>query len=223
MKTFFNRLSLKKQKEMRKSYVIVGLVLIILAGLLYISLKLNLDESIQKVFSSKNDGQDSLSNSNSGNENSEDGSQNSGSGSGGGGGSSSSGSSSGGESSGSTASDSSSSSNCQETLISYSLTNPSKFSNCTEYQGPTCAKKTVDCALTVQNLDRDATGLFEIRFNFFETESNILDSALVSQTLSPREIETFRKSMEFQGENADKNLTCNSIKETIPTKLVCTT
>ena len=94
MKTFFNRLSLKKQKEMRKSYVIVGLVLIILAGLLYISLKLNLDESIQKVFSSKNDGQDSLSNSNSGNENSEDGSQNSGSGSRGGGGSRSSGSSS---------------------------------------------------------------------------------------------------------------------------------
>ena len=106
--------------------------------------------------------------------------------------------------------------------ISYSLKNFEKTQTCNQYDQGACINKTVTCSLQLTNLDFETSGTFEMRFNFFEAgQDEILESLTDSHNVGPRSPVIFSTSAQFQGPDADKDLTCNFHTEQIPKKEVC--
>ncbi len=117
---------------------------------------------------------------------------------------------------------SSSNSGCVLNKISYSLKNFEKTSTCNLYDGNICIDKTAYCSVEATNLDFEISGTFEIGFSFFEQgQEEILYSATDSQVLEPRNSGIFEVTANFQGQDANKDLTCSFNTEQVPTREIC--
>ena len=129
---------------------------------------------------------------------------------------------------GGVAGSSGSTSGCATQQISYSAANFNANSVCNNQdENGFCIDKTVTCSITINNLDGEIGGIFEISFKFFEqgNSGNILFLASSESFLEPGEQHTFEGifNVQSQGEQGDanKDLTCFYNTINIPRKEVC--
>jgi len=134
----------------------------------------------------------------------------------------------GGSAIGGVAGSSGSTSGCATQQISYSAANFNANSVCNNQdENGFCIDKTVTCSITINNLDGEIGGIFEISFKFFEqgNSGNILFSTSSELFLEPGEQHTFEGifNVQSQGEQGDanKDLTCFYNTINIPRKEVC--
>ncbi len=112
--------------------------------------------------------------------------------------------------------------NCKMQQIQYSLKNFKNSVECTNVGADGCIKLVVNCSVEVYNLDRDAEGIFEIRYSLVDSNDEELDFELVQKNVRFDVPEIF--SAEFirsDMSGVDEDLTCPFTMETIPTKEVC--
>lgn len=121
-----------------------------------------------------------------------------------------------------------STSGCATQQISYSAANFNANSVCNNQdENGFCIDKTVTCSITINNLDGEIGGIFEISFRFFEqgNSGNILFLTSSELFLEPGEQHTFEGifNVQSQGEQGDanKDLTCFYNTINIPRKEVC--
>ncbi|MFH1803136.1 MAG: hypothetical protein ABH864_06855 [archaeon] len=201
---------------MRKINIIIILIFIILAGLLYISLRLGLDDAIQNTLSKK------ASNNQTGNniiisrppdqpESEEDQDQQ--------------------DEEDEEKQDSGEQSGTNGTgeiqdyctqVVAYSLLDFSEQETCNLYQGETCIDKTLNCTVSVQNLDHSIGGDFTVRFEFedYATGETIL-ALTQTQHVEPRQISPFSRERNFQSPEARKNIDCKFSTESAPSLVIC--
>jgi hypothetical protein len=131
---------------------------------------------------------------------------------------------------------------CETKNLAYNVENfVMDYNTCNEYQDicnkyilgicsdktTFCVDKSVSCSLDLRNLDTEEQGSWTIRFSFYETGTTnlIIDSKDVIQFLYPQTTKTFTGISRIQSEGVDgdanKQITCSYIRETIPTKQIC--
>lgn len=94
--------------------------------------------------------------------------------------------------------------------------------DCIEY----CVDKTISCSLDLKNLDNEKQGSWTIKFNFYDTSSrNTIIAKDTTLSLYPQTQKTFvgtaRITSQGADGNADKDIGCNYVESSIPTKQVC--
>jgi len=104
--------------------------------------------------------------------------------------------------------------------ISYSLRNFISNSECNEYSGSNCIDKSITCSVTVENLDSNISGNFEILFKIL-SNNEVLSSRVITNLLNPDQSLVFETTFQVTGINADKNIDCSSTSNAIPTRYVC--
>lgn len=206
---------------MKKVYIISGLILVILIGILYITLRFNLDDSIQKTVSSKNSekqpkGNDIIithpgqPNQDAGEKPDNPDSEDIPKGSGGGG------------SSASGNSDSSSEPNSCSQVLAYALFDFISQEQCNNFEGETCIDKTVNCSVSIQNLDYNVGGEFTVKFDFTDRNNGeVLTSLTQNIYLAPRQISQIEKIRNFHAPDSNKNIECEFSTQNAPTKNIC--
>jgi hypothetical protein len=102
--------------------------------------------------------------------------------------------------------DSSQDSNQELEQISYSIRNFEQTSLCNEYQAENCIDKSSSCSLTAENLDNQVTGIFEIKFTFFNNLNDELFSESISYSISPGNNQTFKSNFNIQGQEANQDV-----------------
>ena len=109
---------------------------------------------------------------------------------------------------------------CPTIQIAYALKNLNQNQTCNQYEGQTCIDKTVYCSIEVFNLDETTEGQFTVNFESLDQETEIANQE-VSHTISPKQTQVFQSSIQFQNENADKNIECSFKTVEIPRKDNC--
>ena len=112
--------------------------------------------------------------------------------------------------------------NCKMQQIQYSLKNFKNNVKCTNMGADGCIRLIVNCSMEIYNLDRDADGIFGIRYSLVDSNDEELDFELVQKNTRFDVPEIF--SAEFirnDMSGLDEDLTCPFTMETIPTKEVC--
>ena len=112
---------------------------------------------------------------------------------------------------------------CQQTQISYSLTNLKTEYVCTTFQNGECLDKTVNCSIQVRNLDYTTSGIFVVSLKFFEknNEAIIFQEIEKSTILEPREFNILEAEINLNSPNANKEVDCNFRSVQIPKKEIC--
>lgn len=201
---------------MSKIPIVIFLIVVILAGSIYISFRS--DRNIVDLFAGENS-ESETANVGGGQEGTSD-IQNGNGGSSGGGGSSASSSGAGGAGESSSSGSQTIGEDCRMQQISYSLKNFGKTQECISYAGEECLMKTITCSLEVNNLDYEISGSFAVKFDFF-ADGAILESVTDTKMVEPRAAEIFLADYQVQGENANKELTCSFSTEEVPEREVC--
>ncbi len=115
-------------------------------------------------------------------------------------------------------------SGCIKQQISYALKNFIKTEICNEFDGGICFSKTVGCSLEVHNFDESVSGVFSVRFTFFDNSAGF-DSIVVEKNVNSRDFEIFNGVLELQSEGGDgranQEIDCSFNTEKIPKKEVC--
>ncbi len=198
---------------MNKIHTIIILIFVILFGLLYISMRLGIPEKVsefvsENILQNEDDDNDDDSDEDLPPEDVPLEDQQAG-GEGGG-------SSAGGDGT------SPSSPGCIFRTVSYSLENFEKSSICNAYQGNVCIDKTVECSVSVRNLDYEIDGDFEIIFTFSSVGTpDIYTTDSETKTVQPRALEEFLSSIQIQGSEASQEFTCNFEAGATPGKEIC--
>lgn len=207
---------------MKRLYVATGLILVILIATLYIFLRLDLDETVQKTLILNNEKQPK------GNElkithpekeiqlspqqdlETPQTNQNSGEGAGGSGAGST-----------QTPDEQSQEEDCAQS-IAYTLLDFSQEENCNAFQGSDCIDKTINCSVYLKNLDFELGGEFTIKFDFKEKSSEeILASQTQTQSVAPQETLLFSRTQNFQMPNSNKSVECQFPTESSPQRNIC--
>jgi hypothetical protein len=197
--------------KMRRIYVMFVLLLVVIVGLVYVALRMNFDEKIQKVFgvnSGEGERNDGLVVSHTeaegaGDENVDVGVDGDG-GPGGGG-----------------ESQVEQSDSCERT-ISYTMLDFSQEEICNEIQDEICVNKTLDCGVNVQNLDQVTGGDFVLNMYFKDLPTGmVLDSVTQSNYVGAMEVVAFAVSRDFQLPESGGNLGCAFFVESAPSYKVC--
>ncbi len=111
---------------------------------------------------------------------------------------------------------------CELRTISYGLKNFEKNSICKTYQDTNCIEKTIDCAVSVKNLDYETSGEFEIIFKYtFEDSQETYSTTSETKNVPQRETEKFSNSAILSGADASREITCNFEVGSAPKKEVC--
>jgi len=105
--------------------------------------------------------------------------------------------------------------------VSYSLKKFEKTSVCNEFDVESCIDKTVTCALEVKNFDTEISGTFAISFVFIDEAEENLDTITDSHDLLPEQALEFSAQFNIQGEKANEDITCSFNSAQIPTKEIC--
>jgi len=112
---------------------------------------------------------------------------------------------------------------CTDEEISYSITKISENTSENEFIGNICVSKTIECSLTIENLDESKTGDFEIEFILIN--NNKIDSETIRQPIESKEEKSFKKTFNVQSQGqegyANQELSCSYNLISIPTKKVC--
>mgnify|MGYP000305017590 CR=1 FL=1 len=210
----FNLLS-PRIKEMKKIYLISWLIFVIIAGLLYITLRLDLDEPFQKMLPKKTpetsakgdivisrpagvrpqEAEDDESEENNGIIGGGEGDK--------------------------SKSNSQQQSPCYRT-IAYTMQDFNKQEDCLIYQGTDCINKTVNCSVAVQNLDFEMGGEFTVKFDFKESSTeDTIYSTTESNQIPPREKILFSKEQKFSFPESNKMINCQYSTQNAPQKYLC--
>jgi len=116
-------------------------------------------------------------------------------------------------------------SGCTLQQIAYTIGNLAKNQTCNSYQNEKCIDKIVKCTASVINLDYGTSGIFEVKFLFFEQEKTMddaFDSTFSSQILQPREEKVFNGQIQVTNQElAEKDIACYYQTIKIPEKEVC--
>lgn len=108
--------------------------------------------------------------------------------------------------------------------FSYALKNRNIISKCIEADGDICIKKTINCSVTVKNLEDTFSGLFKMKLSFLENNA-LFQESYKEKELGPEESETMSTILEIKssGEEgrANKELSCEITPIEIPKKEIC--
>lgn len=110
---------------------------------------------------------------------------------------------------------------CKTVSVSYALKHFNENSVCNEYSGENCIDKTITCSMEVQNLDSAATVEFKSVFRFYNSQSELVNSATDSKMINSGDTEYFEKNYQLTGEVANNELDCRFDLEEPPQKEVC--
>ncbi len=116
--------------------------------------------------------------------------------------------------------DADSASGCEEKQISYSIKDFNQISICSKYENALCIDKTINCSLKLENLDEEITGLFEIKFVFFNEDNEKLYSSISSFLLEPKTEKIIESIFNIKGEDAEE-IICSYNTLKIPKKQIC--
>ena len=108
--------------------------------------------------------------------------------------------------------------------FSYAFDDIDIVSECKEFNGNICTKKTINCSVNVENLEESLGGLFKIKLSFLENKV-LFQEVYKEKNLSSKESETMSSLIEIEssGEDgrANKDLSCVITSVEIPRKEVC--
>jgi len=109
--------------------------------------------------------------------------------------------------------------NCDPKQIPYTLFDFQKVQVCLQYQQTTCIEKQITCSAKIKNLDLTQGGEFTVKIKLLgEQTEDLIEEFLVSETIQPKQEETFLHQFQVTGIQADQEFSCSIITEKIPTK-----
>ena len=116
-----------------------------------------------------------------------------------------------------------SSGSCYTDQVTYSIGDIKESYICNSKEEDKCVNKIAKCSVKVNNFDDEISGIFEVKFTFFEKEnlSNIISTSLISLSIGPKDMGLFNTEELIQGEDADKNLSCHYSTIKVPRKEIC--
>lgn len=108
---------------------------------------------------------------------------------------------------------------CTQT-IPYLMSKFTTEENCLTEQNQICVEKSVNCTVTVQNLDNDLTGGFTVKFDF-KTKNEIVSTLTQSKEIQPRQEQIFSQQKTFTSPESENSFDCSFSMQSAPQKQVC--
>ncbi len=112
---------------------------------------------------------------------------------------------------------------CYTDKVAYSIGDIREFYICNLEEENKCIDKIAKCSVKVNNFDNEISGIFEVKFTFFEKQnmSNVISTSLVGLFVGSKDMKLFNSEELIQGEDADKNLSCHYSTTKVPRKKIC--
>jgi hypothetical protein len=107
-----------------------------------------------------------------------------------------------------------------EVRIPHSLGDFVENQECMNYEEEICTYKIVRCSLKLENLDKDVSGIFEIKFSLLDEDQKIINSENVKLSVNPRESSLFEVFFDVRDENAKSELSCREVVVNAPKKYI---
>jgi len=105
--------------------------------------------------------------------------------------------------------------------LPYALKKPTTLETCNSYSGESCVDKTVICKVEAHNLEYANSGDFEIKTSIVNESYGEVYSTSETKVILPQSHQEYTAQESFQGENADQILTCFFNTISVPEGEIC--